>query len=49
MCFIRVLACESCREQCGSIDMRTFKPLVDTARIVREMREDAIERGFELR
>jgi heterodisulfide reductase subunit D len=41
------LGCENCREQCGSIDLRNMKPLIDTARIVREMREDAIGRGLE--
>ncbi|MFH2046415.1 MAG: (Fe-S)-binding protein [Pseudomonadota bacterium] len=41
------LGCKSCVEQCGSVDMRNGKSLVDTAKIVREMREDAIALGLE--
>jgi heterodisulfide reductase subunit D len=39
------LCCENCREQCGSVDPETDKPLIDTARIVRAMREEIVELG----
>lgn len=41
------LTCQNCTEQCASVDMQTFRTLIDTGRIVREMREDAIARGLE--
>lgn len=39
------LGCENCREQCGSMDPETGKPLTDTARIVKAMREEIVELG----
>jgi len=39
------LCCENCREQCGSVDLETGKPLIDTGRIVRAMREEIVKLG----
>ncbi len=41
------LGCESCRQQCGAVEMATGKPLIDPALISRAMREEFVEKEME--
>ncbi len=42
------LLCGNCRQQCGALDMTTFKPLIDVPAITKAMRADIFAAGVEI-